>query len=55
MNALADTAHKQGMPHSHMHFITRPHYNHPYISSSLVLFSLFSVDWRATATMYVAI
>ena len=26
MNALADKAQKQGMPHSDMHSITRPHY-----------------------------
>ena len=27
MNALADKVHKQGMPHSDMHFITWPHYS----------------------------
>ena len=27
MNALADKAHKQGMPHSDMHSITRLHYS----------------------------
>ena len=48
MNALAYKAHKQGMPHSDMHSISRPHYPttmHPYISSSK-----FSVNWHATAT-----
>ena len=37
MNALADKAHKQGMPHSDMHSITHAatsFNNHPYISSS---------------------
>ena len=39
MNTLADKAqvHKQGMPHSDMHSITRPHHStamQPYISSS---------------------
>ena len=27
MNALADKAHKQGMPRTHMHSITQPHYS----------------------------
>ena len=49
MNALADQAHKQGMPHSDMYSITWPHHSTTipqyYISSSK-----FSVDWHATAT-----
>ena len=28
MNALADKVHKQGMPHSDMHSITRPRHAH---------------------------
>ena len=27
MKSMADKAHKQGMPHSDMHFITWPHYS----------------------------
>ena len=48
MNALADKAHKQGMPNSDMHSITPGHI----IQQPLHKYSnKFSADWRATATL----
>ena len=49
MNALADKAHKQGMPHSDMHSLVHGHIiQQP--SLLTVSSSKFSADWRATAT-----
>ena len=42
MSALADKVHKQGMPHSSMHSITK----HGHIIQQ----QPFIINWRATAT-----
>ena len=45
MNALADKAHKQGMPHSDMHSITQPHYSTT-IPTLVAVFFLEIFLWR---------